>query len=438
MVLLKKISLLLILPVYFWVGCNNMNVQQSGDPYADFQSDAECRKELARSEQSVWQLGLKLDKACANNQARLESNWEMFRSLEAGITALQAVEIPPNEKEGYVREASFLRADFDYLQREHELVCDAGNRPSPGSHYTEREKELKSCMDSLVFTGLMIDRRRKGIKRAATLLGGMKEKGRATQKLLHQVEWAGKRYPARRQEDAPAPEKEWKTPFRIEQVVHRGQSYDQFVLERAQIPMLRLFWRDDRNTPFTNIGRLKQYLDGRKQTLYFAVNGGMFQPDSRPEGLFVKDGLTIVNVDKKEGVPGKYLNFYLQPNGIFLIDHKNRAAVIPTYQLPKYQEKLKLATQSGPMLLIDGEVHPAFNEGSSNKFVRNGVGVTRGGDVIFAISNEKVNFYDFALFFRERGCDNALYLDGVISKMYFPRIRDDLDGFLGPIIAVID
>jgi uncharacterized protein YigE (DUF2233 family) len=75
--------------------------------------------------------------------------------------------------------------------------------------------------------------------------------------------------------------------------------------------------------------------------------------------------------------------------------------------------------------------------------LRNGVGIisknTKSKIVVLAISDSKVNFYDFALLFKEiLGCENALYLDGAISKMY---IKGDpinkLDGELGPKLIVI-
>lgn len=72
------------------------------------------------------------------------------------------------------------------------------------------------------------------------------------------------------------------------------------------------------------------------------------------------------------------------------------------------------------MLLIDGEIHPKFNEGSKNVNVRNGVGVLEDGSVIFAISKEQINLFDFATFFKNKGCKNALYLDDFVSQAYVP------------------
>jgi uncharacterized protein YigE (DUF2233 family) len=90
------------------------------------------------------------------------------------------------------------------------------------------------------------------------------------------------------------------------------------------------------------------------------------------------------------------------------------------------------------MLVINGNLHPKFNKGSSNTNIRSGVGITATGQVIFAISDKPVNFYDFATLFRDGlHCANALYLDGAISQMYLPNSRRmDLGGDFGPIVSV--
>jgi uncharacterized protein YigE (DUF2233 family) len=120
---------------------------------------------------------------------------------------------------------------------------------------------------------------------------------------------------------------------------------------------------------------------------------------------------------------------------VFYISNDNKAGVTAT---EKFEEKdIKFATQSGPMLLIDGEFHPAFNKGSSNLNIRNGVGILPNGDVIFAISSVPVNFYDFASFFKSKNCRNALYLDGFVSRAYIPEKNwKQLDGDFGVLISV--
>ncbi len=89
------------------------------------------------------------------------------------------------------------------------------------------------------------------------------------------------------------------------------------------------------------------------------------------------------------------------------------------------------------MLVIDGQIHQAFKKGSINLNIRNGVGILPDNRVIFAMSKQEVNFYDFAEFFMSMGCKNALYLDGFVSRTYLPEENwQQLDGNFGVIIGV--
>ena len=123
---------------------------------------------------------------------------------------------------------------------------------------------------------------------------------------------------------------------------------------------------------------------------------------------------------------------------VFFLLKEHQALVVKSEDFPKHQKEVKYATQSGPMLVLNNQIHSAFNEGSTNVHIRSGVGVTKTGEVVFAISKKRVNFYDFALLFKEKyNCPNALYLDGFVSKMYLPAInRLDDGGNFGAMIAV--
>lgn len=90
------------------------------------------------------------------------------------------------------------------------------------------------------------------------------------------------------------------------------------------------------------------------------------------------------------------------------------------------------------MLVIDGKLHPKFNEGSKNLNIRNGVGILPNGNVLFAMSKKKINFYDFAQYFKKLGCKNALYLDGFVSRTYLPSKGYKTNGGkFGVIIGVV-
>jgi uncharacterized protein YigE (DUF2233 family) len=99
--------------------------------------------------------------------------------------------------------------------------------------------------------------------------------------------------------------------------------------------------------------------------------------------------------------------------------------------------KPTIATQSGPLLVSNGKLHPKFLPDSPSLYVRNGVGVTRDSQVVFAMSLLPVNLYEFAALFRDTlGCPNALYLDGSISQVYAPDLgREFLGGDFAGIIA---
>jgi len=169
------------------------------------------------------------------------------------------------------------------------------------------------------------------------------------------------------------------------------------------------------------------------------TNAGMFHPGGGPVGLFISgcDVVTDLNQDVDRG------NFFLLPNGVFYVKDDNTAGVLETElfydSLYKKETEFKIATQSGPMLVINGEHHPKFNQDSRSKYIRSGVGVTVDQKIIFIISEEVVNLYTFASIFLEMDCPNALYLDGAISSMYIKEKGDEISNYrtsYGPVIGV--
>ena len=202
-----------------------------------------------------------------------------------------------------------------------------------------------------------------------------------------------------------------------------------------KLQKLQYFSKDESGKPFVNHKNLKTNLEKQGTKLVFAMNGGMYNKDFSPQGLYIENGKLIASVDtQKNG----YGNFYLQPNGIFYLDANNKAFVCKTTDFEMTKE-VKYATQSGPMLLVDGAIHPKFREGSANLHIRNGVGVLPDGNLLFAMSKEKINFFDLATFFKKQGCENALYLDGFVSRTYLPsRNWEQLDGKYGVIIAEVE
>lgn len=201
----------------------------------------------------------------------------------------------------------------------------------------------------------------------------------------------------------------------------------------AQSQDIAFYWKNDSGNIIRSIERLKTYVESRNKELVFAVNGGMYNKERAPQGLFIQNGKVVTPLDTTQGKG----NFYMKPNGVFYITNDNEPIVCRTEDF-KDNGQVKYATQSGPMLLDDGKMHPAFKEGSENLNIRNGVGIMADGRVVFVMSKAEVNFYDFASYFMSLGCKDALYLDGYVSRTYLPG-QDwiQIDGDFGVIIGVV-
>jgi uncharacterized protein YigE (DUF2233 family) len=179
---------------------------------------------------------------------------------------------------------------------------------------------------------------------------------------------------------------------------------------------LRLLWKDTQGQRFGALEKAEAWATAQKKKLLMATNAGIFAPGYVPLGLHVSEGKTLVKLNQWHGGG----NFFLAPNGVFAVVGK-RAGVWETGEFAKLQIKPRLATQSGPLLVQNGKLHPKFTKGSANKNIRSGVGVARDAKVVFVLSQLPVNFYDFASLFRDAlGCPDALYLDGAISGMLCP------------------
>lgn len=209
--------------------------------------------------------------------------------------------------------------------------------------------------------------------------------------------------------------------------------FAEFIVDPQQINV-EFLWSDADGRIFKSFQNVKETVEKSGRKLRFAMNGGMYQEDQKPLGLFVQNGKTITPLNTRNAKG----NFYLKPNGVFGIRKDNRAFLVTTENYID-DGQIKFATQSGPMLLVDGAINSQFNEKSDNLNLRNGVCVLEDGKIVFAISRREVSFYDFALYFRGRGCRNALYLDGFVSRMYLPeKDLNDLGGDFGVIIAVAE
>jgi len=197
---------------------------------------------------------------------------------------------------------------------------------------------------------------------------------------------------------------------------------------------LRLFWQDEQGQPLRRLDRLAASSRAQGRRLVFGMNAGMFHADGRPVGLLVIDGREVapLNLSSGEG------NFFLKPNGVFVID-VHGARVIDAVDYPAVHDGVRLATQSGPLLLSQGRIHPGLRAGSASRYIRNGVCVV-GGQALFVITERPISLYDFASYFRDAlHCTEALYLDGSVSSLYAPALnRQDRMHDLGPLFGVLE
>ena len=197
---------------------------------------------------------------------------------------------------------------------------------------------------------------------------------------------------------------------------------------------LEFFWKNEKGEHFKNAENLISWLKSKNKKLLFSTNGGMYKKDNSPQGLYVEKTITKSEIDTSNGNG----NFYLKPNGIFYLTTDKNPIICKTEDFVN-NGMIKYATQSGPMLVIDGEIHAAFKKNSTNLNIRNGVGILPNNQIIFAISKKKINFYDFAEYFKKLGCKKALYLDGFVSRTYLPEKNwKQIDGNFGVIIGVTE
>jgi uncharacterized protein YigE (DUF2233 family) len=217
-------------------------------------------------------------------------------------------------------------------------------------------------------------------------------------------------------------------------VAHDGQGY--VVCEVAAGADLRIFHSGPDGVLLGSFARIDALLRPASQTLAFAMNAGMYHADRAPVGLLVTEGTERAPIVTAAG-PG---NFGLLPNGVFCIRDDGRFAVVESRAFAASPPACRAATQSGPMLVIGGALHPRFLPDSDSRYIRNGVGVSAdGARAVLAISDTPVTFHEFGRLFRD-GLDlpQALYFDGQISRLYAPGLgRNDWGLRMGPVVGLV-
>ncbi|MCJ8310012.1 MAG: phosphodiester glycosidase family protein [Hyphomicrobiales bacterium] len=193
---------------------------------------------------------------------------------------------------------------------------------------------------------------------------------------------------------------------------------------------MKLYLNDAEGVPYGRFSKLEPDL-GQSPTML--MNGGMYHDDLSAVGLYVEGRQQQKGISTKGG----WGNFHLLPNGVFWIKG-DQVGVTETKQYLARKIRPDYATQSGPMLVIDGKLHHRFLKDSDSRKIRNGVGISADGKTIhFAISKGSVTFWDFGKLFQERlKTPNALFLDGTVSAIRTDKFRRGGWRQLGPMIAV--
>jgi uncharacterized protein YigE (DUF2233 family) len=200
--------------------------------------------------------------------------------------------------------------------------------------------------------------------------------------------------------------------------------------------LIKMLWRNPAGAPYSSLGEAYRQFGG---DLLVATNAGIFSVNRAPEGLHIEGGITLSSLNLSTGDG----NFYWKPNGVFYVTDDG-AGIIESEKFASLNKRTAVseATQSGPLLVIDGEVNPSLKPDSRSLFVRNGIGVKSANDLYILVSEDEVNLHDFAsVFAHQLHCRNALYLDGCVSQLYLPgrssyiperrRCEKELVGLLG-------
>jgi uncharacterized protein YigE (DUF2233 family) len=183
---------------------------------------------------------------------------------------------------------------------------------------------------------------------------------------------------------------------------------------------LRLFWKRPNGTPFQTMRALEAWLTENDLHLVAAMNAGIFEGTQvvQPLGLHIEAGQILRPLNTASGQG----NFYLKPNGVFYIQSES-AGIVPTEDFKSIGQRVQMATQSGPLLVHAGQIHPRFQREATSRYTRSGVGIDSKGVLYWVHSIDEVSFFEFASFFRDNlKCSEALYLDGAISRIYAPPV----------------
>ncbi len=190
---------------------------------------------------------------------------------------------------------------------------------------------------------------------------------------------------------------------------------------------VQLLWTDDANTPFGQMEVARQSLEADGWTVLAVANGGIYDTSLKPLGLHIEDGTELVPLNTKSGGG----NFYLQPNGVFVIAESGfhlftteqfadgySPGPQPSLSSPGNGPSMILhALQSGPMLLQDGTINELFTSGSQSRTIRTAIGIEGSGRAVLLMADRPVNMWELADQGRQLGLTDLLYLDGSVARL---------------------
>lgn len=214
---------------------------------------------------------------------------------------------------------------------------------------------------------------------------------------------------------------------------------DAVTLQVADAARLHLFVDDGHGQPVRTLRRAAEVVAASGHRLVFAMNAGIYEPDLAPTGLAVEAGRELAPLNTRQGTG----NFYAPPNGVFYVTASGATIARTTAFAAAAPPGVRLATQSGPILLEDGAMPAASVRAapgpSARRLRRNAVCADRGVATLVMVDSG-VTLHELALYLRDQvGCRNALYLDGAISQTLDARSgRGDEGVPLGPVIGVVE
>jgi uncharacterized protein YigE (DUF2233 family) len=233
-------------------------------------------------------------------------------------------------------------------------------------------------------------------------------------------------YQARRMPEPPVANRPLPTPCR--DVTFEGEAFIACAVDARDYRIVVAHKRPDR-VPYKSLQALAEAVP-----FSFAMNAGMYHEDNSAVGPYVENGREDAPLNLSDGEG----NFFLKPNGVFFVDKDVKLGLLETGAFAAVKPSVEYASQSGPMLVINGEIHPRFEPDGQSRYIRNGVGIDSQGRAVFAISRSEVSLGKFARLFRDGlDCGSALFFDGAISALHDG--KDYIIGGeypVGPIVAV--